>query len=64
MIKVNSGLEKVSFYNNDFNSMDNLKKVLRIKKLNYIRKNAQAQNQINVNNNLEFENIKSGICYV
>lgn len=60
MIKINNGLEKVSFYNNDFNSMENLKKVLKLKKLNYVRKNSQAQSQINMSNNFDFENIKSG----
>ncbi len=58
MIKSNTCLEKVNFYNNDFNSMDNIKKLLKIKKLNYFVKGINTFN--NINNFVDFENIKSG----
>ena len=73
MIKLNCCLEKVNFYNNDFNSMENLMKILRIKKMNFVAKSAEKLSQANANapaiaiatansnvNNFEFENIKSG----
>ena len=73
MIKLNCCLEKVNFYNNDFNSMENLMKILRVKKMNFVAKSAEKLSQANANapaiaiatansnvNNFEFENIKSG----
>jgi len=56
MIKKNTSIEKINLYNNDLNNMDNLKKLLKIKKLNKVFNNNQNQTGIN----LEFENIKSG----
>jgi len=58
MIKVNTCLEKVVFYNNDFNSIENLKKILRIKKLNYFVKGINSVPRIN--NFVDFENFNSG----
>lgn len=74
MAKLNNCLEKVSFYNNDFCSMENLKRILRIKKMNLIARNAAnaAADKIIGNsvgqagnvNNFEFENIKSGNKFI